>query len=139
MNTKLNGILTLLLAFVVQLSFAQTKTVSGNVSDETGPLLGVSIVVKGTTSGTETDFDGNYTITASVGDVLQFSFIGMITQEVAVGTSSSIKISLKSERHPPHHLCCLLKSDQEECISVNYFLFPNSTIMECKKLAATSK
>lgn len=59
MKTKFSGILTLLLAFVVQLTFAQEKTVSGTVSDESGlPLPGVNIIVKGTTNGTQTDFDG---------------------------------------------------------------------------------
>ena len=61
MRTKFSGILTLLLAFVVQLTFAQEKTISGTVSDNSGlPLPGVNIIVKGTTNGTQTDFDGNY-------------------------------------------------------------------------------
>jgi hypothetical protein len=53
MKTKVNGILTLLLAFVVQLSFAQTKTISGTVTKESDPLPGVSIVIKGTSAGTQ--------------------------------------------------------------------------------------
>ncbi|MFT6935405.1 MAG: hypothetical protein ACJAUQ_001800, partial [Maribacter sp.] len=64
MKTKLNGLLTLFLALVVQISFAQEKTVSGMVTDQDGlPLPGVNIVVEGTTNGTQTDFDGNYAIT----------------------------------------------------------------------------
>ena len=74
MKTKFSGILTLLLAFVVQLTFAQEKTISGTISDQSGiPLPGVNIIVKGTTNGTQTDFDGNYSITANVGDVLSYS------------------------------------------------------------------
>ena len=70
MKTKFSGILTLLLAFVVQFTFAQEKTISGTVSDNSGmPLPGVNIIVKGTTNGTQTDFDGNYSISASTGDV----------------------------------------------------------------------
>ena len=84
MKTKFNGILTLLLALVVQISFAQEKTISGTVSDESGPLPGVTILKKGTTQGTETDFDGKYTINANTGDVLIFSFIGMTTIEKTV-------------------------------------------------------
>ena len=58
MKTKFSGILTLLLAFVVQFTFAQEKTISGTVSDNSGmPLPGVNIIVKGTTNGTQTDFD----------------------------------------------------------------------------------
>ncbi len=64
MKTKFNGILTLLLAFVVQTSFAQT-TVSGTVSEENGPLPGANVIIKGTTTGTQTDFDGNYSINAN--------------------------------------------------------------------------
>jgi len=69
MKTKFNGILTLLLAFVVHITFAQEKTVSGTVTDESGALPGVSIVIKGSKKGVETDFDGKYSITASNGDI----------------------------------------------------------------------
>ena len=59
MRTKLNGLLTLLLAFVVHISYAQDKTITGTVTDADGlPLPGVNIVVEGTSSGTQTDFDG---------------------------------------------------------------------------------
>ncbi|PCH75431.1 MAG: SusC/RagA family protein [Flavobacteriaceae bacterium] len=94
MKTKFNGVLVLLLALVVQLSFAQEKTISGTVSDETGPLPGVSIVIKGTSTGAETDFDGNYSITAKQGDVLVFSYIGMDRKSITVGTSNKINITL---------------------------------------------
>ena len=77
MNTKLK--IALLLFFTVQLFFAQQKTVSGVVSDNSGPLPGVNILLKETSSGTETDFDGLYTIKANVGDTLIFSFVGMST------------------------------------------------------------
>lgn len=96
MKTKLKGILTLLLAFVVQITFAQERTISGNVSDESGPLPGVSIVVDGTTYGTETDFDGNYSISASSGDVLRFSFIGMTTVTRTVGSENVINVEMVS-------------------------------------------
>jgi TonB-dependent starch-binding outer membrane protein SusC len=96
MKTKFSGFLTLLLAFLVQVTFAQVKTVSGTVSDDSGPLPGVSVLIKGTTSGTETDFDGKYVIKAKVGDVLQFRFIGMDTQEKTVGLPNTINVTLKS-------------------------------------------
>src|SRR5210317_1089859 len=98
MKTKFSGILTLLLAFVVQLTFAQEKTISGTVSDNSGlPLPGVNIIVKGTTNGTQTDFDGNYSITASTGDVLVFSYVGQTTQEVTVGASNTISVSMQED------------------------------------------
>ena len=76
MKTKFNGFLTLLLALVVQISFAQEKTISGTVSDESGGLPGVSVIIKGTIKGTETDFDGKYSVNAKSDDVLVFSYLG---------------------------------------------------------------
>ncbi len=97
MRTKFNGILTLFLALVVQISFAQERTISGTVSDGSGPLPGVTILKKGTTQGTETDFDGNYSIQAKTGDVLVFSFVGMKTSERTVGTSNQMSVTLQSD------------------------------------------
>ena len=97
MRTKFNGILTLLLALVVQISFAQDKTISGTVSDESGPLPGVTVLKKGTTQGSETDFDGNYTIKASTGDVLVFSFVGMKPVEKTVGSLNTINIVMQAD------------------------------------------
>ena len=97
MKTKFSGMLTLFLAFVVQFSFAQEKTITGTVSDETGPLPGVSILIKGTTSGTETDFEGRYSIQANTGDVLVFSFVGMTTQERTVGEAAVIDVVLEAD------------------------------------------
>jgi len=95
MKTKFNGILTLLLAFVVQLTFAQEKTISGTVVDETNmPLPGATVVIKGTTTGASTDFDGKYTITANTGDVLTFSYVGYSEQDATVATSNTIDIAL---------------------------------------------
>ena len=92
MKTKFNGILTLLLALMVQFTFAQQKTISGTVSDESGPLPGVNVIVKGTVNGTQTDFDGNYIISASIGDIIVFSYVGMNPQEKTVGTSNTINL-----------------------------------------------
>ena len=97
MKTKFNGILTLLLALVVQFSFAQEKTISGTVSDESGGLPGVSVLIKGTKTGTETDFDGKYSIKASNGQVLVFSFLGMKTTEKTVGSSNVINVTMTED------------------------------------------
>jgi TonB-linked SusC/RagA family outer membrane protein len=95
MRTKFSGILTLLLAFVVQLTFAQEKTISGTVSDNSGlPLPGVNIIVKGTSNGTQSDFDGNYTVNANVGQSLVFSYVGFNSVERAV-TAATSNISLQ--------------------------------------------
>ena len=83
MKLKLNGFLVLLLALVTQITFAQERAVSGTVSDNTGlPLPGVSVLVKGTKTGTQTDFDGKYSIKATPSQTLVFSYIGMKSQEV---------------------------------------------------------
>jgi len=97
MKTKFNGILTLLLALVVQISFAQEKTVSGTVTDDSGSLPGVSVIIKGTATGTETDFDGKYSIKAKTGDVLSFSYLGYVTIQKTVGSSNSINVKLEED------------------------------------------
>ncbi len=96
METKCKSVLTLILAFLVQITFAQERTISGTVSDDSGPLPGVSVLKKGTTQGTETDFDGNYKIQTKKGDVLVFSFVGMETVEKTVGGGKSLNVTLKS-------------------------------------------
>ena len=86
-----------MLALVVQISFAQDRTISGTVSDDSGPLPGVSVIKKGTTSGTETDFDGKYSIKAKTGDVLVFSFVGMKTIERIINSSvNSFNLVMKN-------------------------------------------
>ncbi|CAM1348928.1 SusC/RagA family TonB-linked outer membrane protein [Tenacibaculum halocynthiae] len=97
MRTKFNGILTLLLAFLVHVTYAQDKVISGSVSDESGPLPGVTILKKGTTQGTETDFDGNYSLKVKVGDVLVYSFVGMKSEERTVGSANSINVKLEND------------------------------------------
>ncbi|WP_440069609.1 SusC/RagA family TonB-linked outer membrane protein [Tenacibaculum discolor] len=97
MKTKFNGILTLLLALIVQISFAQEKMISGVVSDETGPLPGVNVLKKGTTTGVETDFDGKFSINAKTGDILVFSFVGMKTIEKTVSTSNTMNVTMTTD------------------------------------------
>jgi len=98
MRTKLNGLLTLVLAFVVQLSFAQDKTITGNVTDSSGlPLPGVNIVVEGTLNGTQTDFDGNYTISAGQGQTLLFTYIGQRDARRVVGANNVINVQMEED------------------------------------------
>ncbi|ADV49751.1 TonB-dependent receptor [Cellulophaga algicola DSM 14237] len=75
--------------------FAQAQsTITGTVTSEDGPLPGVSVVVKGSTTGTVTDFDGNYSISAKENDVLIYTYIGFAKKEVNVSGRTSITISL---------------------------------------------
>ena len=77
----------------------QQKSISGKVVDSGGnPLPGVTVVVKGTTNGTITDIDGNYTISKIADNsTLQFSFVGMKTQEIEVGNQKSVNVTLLDE------------------------------------------
>ncbi|MEH6682555.1 MAG: TonB-dependent receptor [Sediminicola sp.] len=76
--------------------FPLQAEISGKVLDENGVgLPGASVFQKGTTNGVSTDFDGNYSISVESGSVLVFSYIGFVTQEVTVGSSSSIDVQLE--------------------------------------------
>ncbi|MBA4153747.1 SusC/RagA family TonB-linked outer membrane protein [Flavobacterium sp.] len=98
MRSKFKWIFTLLLAFSMQFSFAQEKTVSGTVTDASGmPLPGATVVVKGTSRGTSTDFDGKYSIKASVGETLDFSFVGYKAVSVKVAASNVVNATLKDD------------------------------------------
>ena len=81
----------------MQFSFAQEKTVSGVVSDASGPIPGANVVVKGTNRSVQTDFDGKYSIKAKAGEVLVFSFVGMNNSSVSVGASSSVNVKMVSD------------------------------------------
>lgn len=82
MKPKLKVILSLFLVIITQLSYSQERLVTGIVSDNSGiPLPGVSVLIKGTQSGTQTDFDGKFSIKATPSQILIFSYIGMKTQE----------------------------------------------------------
>ncbi|MBZ9731412.1 TonB-dependent receptor [Salegentibacter sp. JZCK2] len=97
MKKRLHGILTLFLVFVVQLTFAQEKTVTGTVvSAEDGmPLPGVNVIEKGTSNGVQTNFDGNYSINVSEGAQLVFSYLGFKPRTVRVGAGDDIDVSLE--------------------------------------------
>ncbi|NND52233.1 MAG: SusC/RagA family TonB-linked outer membrane protein [Flavobacteriaceae bacterium] len=72
------------------------STVSGTVTEQatTQPLPGVNVIIKGTTQGTATDFDGNYQITINNGDILVFSYVGFVSQEITFTGQSTIDVAL---------------------------------------------
>lgn len=82
-----------------QIVFAQQKTITGTVisADDGLSIPGVSVLVKGTSKGTITDINGKYIINVGNNAVLQFSFVGMHTQEIVVGTSTTINVTLEPE------------------------------------------
>ena len=85
-----------MLSWMTLAAFAQTLTVTGVVmaQDEPDPVIGANVMLKGTTSGTITDFDGNFTIQAKAGDVLQVSFMGYKPFEVKVTNAGPIRVTL---------------------------------------------
>ena len=87
----------LFLSLVVQISFAQQKTITGTVSDSSGPLPGVSVLVKGTNKGNESDFNGNYSIQAKTGDVLVFRYLGYKMISKTVTESNTINSLLEQD------------------------------------------
>lgn len=96
--------ITILLAFLFfvgsQIANAQTRTISGKVTsaDDGMGIPGATVVVKGTTSGTTTDLDGNYTLNVEPSaEVLVFSFVGMTTVEVEIGSDASIDVVLETQ------------------------------------------
>ncbi len=88
---KQKNFLTLILALLAT-TLAFSQQVTGNVTDDSSePLMGVSVVIKDTATGAVSDFDGNYSIDASNGDILVFSYIGFDSQEITVtGTSLNV-------------------------------------------------
>ena len=77
---------------------AQTKSVSGTVVDNVGPVVGASVIVKGTTNGITTDLDGRYNINVRQGETLVFTSIGYKTVEIVVGSQNVYNVTLEEDR-----------------------------------------
>lgn len=99
MKSKLHALFSLFFVFAITIATAQEKTITGNVQDASGlPLPGVNILIKNTNTGTQSDFDGNYSIKASVGQTLTFSYIGFTTQEITVtANSATVNVTLAED------------------------------------------
>ncbi|REH54652.1 TonB-linked SusC/RagA family outer membrane protein [Tenacibaculum gallaicum] len=98
MNLHLKNVICVFFFFGFLLNMsAQEKKITGVVSDSAGPLPGVNVILKGTTMGTETDFDGKYSLKAKTGDVLVFSFVGMQVTERTVGAGSELNVLMKED------------------------------------------
>ena len=96
MKKKSHGLLTLLFALLVQITFAQERTVTGVVSDNNGlPLPGANVNIKGAKTGVSTDVDGKFEIKANANQTLVFSYVGMKNQE-ASASSTNLKVKMQS-------------------------------------------
>lgn len=83
---------------LTETAWSQAQTITGKVlSEDNLPLPGVSVLVKGTTRGTQTDVNGEFAVEATASDVLVFSFIGYAAQEIRVGTSTNINLTLNPD------------------------------------------
>lgn len=112
MQKKFYTYCTVVMLWVLSLGMAraQNSQVSGTINDETGsPMPGVTVVLKGTTSGTTTDLDGKYSLSVPTDGVLVFSFIGYLTVEETVGNRSTIDLSLSPDM-----------ADLEEVVVIGY-------------------
>lgn len=87
----------LVLMFLSISMMAQKVPVSGTVSDQTGPVIGASVIEKGTTNGTMTDNDGHFTLTVSKGAVIEISSIGYKTQEITVGAQTNFTVTMSED------------------------------------------
>ena len=94
-NSLLKKPLLILMLLIGSISYGQS--VKGVVTDADGSLPGVSVTIQGTTSGAQTDFDGNYTIKASQGDVLVFSYLGYKTEVRTVGSETVINVTMTED------------------------------------------
>lgn len=98
MKRNLQGLIIFLALLTTQFLSAQEKTITGTVTDGQGlPLPGVNVLLKGTNEGVQTDFDGNYSIQATPGDVLVFSFVGMETAEYTLNNTNTLNVTLSTD------------------------------------------
>ena len=98
MKSKVTSLLLMLLLFPVMSVMAQTMTVKGIVTDTSGePLVGVSVLVKGTSFGAQTNLDGEFSLKAKQGDVLTFSYIGYRSTQLTVPASGKVDMVLEEE------------------------------------------
>ena len=80
---------------MIELEDTVQSTVTGTVTDNQGtPLPGANVLVKGTTAGTQTDFDGNFSLEADANATLVFSYLGFVTQEIAVNGNSTVNATM---------------------------------------------
>ena len=99
MKNSFKLMLSVFFILAAQLSFAQDKTVNGTVTSESDgmPLPGVSVIVKGSSTGAQTDFDGKYSLRVSAGDILVFSFLGMKEIELTVENPNTYNVVMTED------------------------------------------
>lgn len=120
MKSRLSFLMFLFTVFIGLHSFAQERTVKGTVTDESGmPVPGVSVLVKGTSTGVETDFDGKYSIKALTNQTLVFSMIGMTKQELPAN-STTINVKMKEDAQELEGVVVTAQGIKKEKKSLGY-------------------
>ena len=101
MNLKAKLILIVILFFNITLFAQDSYSLSGTVvsKPDNSPIPGVNVLIAGTTSGTSTDFDGNFTLDVKSGDVLQFSYVGFMTQSITISGQTSLNVVLEEDQN----------------------------------------
>ena len=98
MNLKTKLTLVVVLLFNITLFAQDSYTLTGTVTDETNvPVPAVNVIIQNTTTGTSTDFDGNYSIEVSNGDVLEFSSLGFATQTITISGQTTLDVTLAED------------------------------------------
>ena len=127
------GVMCLFLMFLGTTSLSAQRKVMGNVSDANGAIPGVSVVVKGTTVGTVTDVDGNFSLDVKSNDAtLVISSVGYTSQEVAVGAESNLKITLIEDVSTLGEvvvsLTCFKCTPNSFCVAIIPYTFDNTNL-----------
>ncbi|MEX0289065.1 MAG: SusC/RagA family TonB-linked outer membrane protein [Flavobacteriaceae bacterium] len=111
----------LLFLFTTTTALAQNKTINGTVTDSDGlPLPGVNVLVEGTTTGTQTDFDGLYQIQADVGQTLVFSYLGQKTETRLVGEEDIINVQMEEDAQALEEVVVTAQGIKREQRSLGY-------------------
>ena len=119
----MNKLLTILVLTIFSVTASAQNTISGQVleKDTNIPLVGVSILIKGTSQGTSSDFDGNYELkNIKNGDLLVFSYIGYKTQEISIDNQSSLNISLETDAEQIEEVVITALDIQRDKASLGY-------------------
>ena len=134
MRSKFKWIVMLLVAFIVQFSVAQEKTINGIITDGGLPLPGVSIHIKGTTTGTKSDINGRYVIKAHPGEVLEYTFLGMQTVTRKVGQQSVEDVGMEILAHELDHVVVVAYGKQDKKSIVGSVATVGKDILEKQQL-----
>ena len=115
------NLLLVFFLFVHFLASSQSKSIKGKVTDiEKNPLPGVSIGIKGSSVGTLTDNEGNFTISAATGAVLRFTYIGMVSQDVSVSNANVINVILQNDDNNLNEIVVTALGQTQEKRSIGY-------------------